>query len=293
MVTGHDSFELHKRGREAWNDWAKEKLAEKDQLIQKGMWLATEHSNRRLAGKNPETEGWLRTAKAEFASRDLAQANFSGFVFPGEVSLDHTSFIDADFSNAIFHELASFNNSTFAGGGGAALFDGVSFTKRVEFEHINCGSFSAKGAQFAEATWQASNLGAFHFSEVIFSDSALFKSISATTASFFRVEFEGDVFFDQATFSAKTEFIESRFGGRISFESSSFNSSAHFDEIQFCERANFFASRFEAYVNFGAPEFMAEAADLVVFFFGTLQTLFSAVLIFLLLLAIRNHFRIK
>lgn len=260
-MTGHDSFELYKRGREAWNDWAKEKLAEKDQLIQKGMWLVAEHSNHRLAGQNPETEEWLRTAKAEFATQKLMEANFSGFVFPGEVNFEQTSLLNADFSNAVFYELACFNNSIFgdSSSSGPVLFDGVSFTKRVEFEHIQCGSFSAKNAKFTEASWQGSTLGEVHFSEVIVSDSASFESIWASKAHFSRVAFEGDVFFDKATFVGKTEFIESRFGGHVSFENSSFESSTRFEAIQFCERANFFASTFKACVNFDAPEFMAGA----------------------------------
>ncbi len=190
-----ESLALFDQRCDAWNAWAKERLAERRKLEASGEW--SEGSD---PGKwNDKTRAWQETAAADFSGHEFEDmANFSGFVFPGRAEFSKAAFKgDADFSEAAFSGDARFSEATFSGDAGfiKAAFSGT--------------------AGFSNATFS----GDVRFGKATFSGLAWFREAKFKgNALFYEAKFKGNAWFDQeVTFSESAMFLQASFAGFTSF----------------------------------------------------------------------------
>ena len=145
------SIELWKQGMRAWNEWAKDMLAQRKKLEENGEWSAKAAKTGRvkgfneetfvLSGLNEETRAWIEEAnvdfsnilfvnKGEYIDKDKETKNsdkrkkvssiypdivFSSFIFPNDVSFGSTEFGgNATFLFSRFIGNAKFINSEFS-----------------------------------------------------------------------------------------------------------------------------------------------------------------------------------
>lgn len=85
-----ESLALFAQGRDAWNAWAAEILAEREALEAAGTWTAA----KKKSEWNDATLAWDTAATVDFTGRKFnGLTDFSGFTFPGD-----TKFRKAEFS---------------------------------------------------------------------------------------------------------------------------------------------------------------------------------------------------
>ncbi|MGD9830578.1 MAG: hypothetical protein AB7E70_12975 [Hyphomicrobiaceae bacterium] len=123
-----ESLTLLARGKEAWNAWAAEMLAEKARLEAAGEW-----------GED-KAKAWRAAARADFDGHTFeVDVSFEDFVFPGDASFVGANFLrvaafiamrvhgDAAFPHAKFADLVTFLNVRFGSGSWfrAVHFEGV------------------------------------------------------------------------------------------------------------------------------------------------------------------------
>ncbi len=160
----------------------------------------------------------------EFERQEKKEENFdfSGFVFPGDISFKGKKLIkDVYFYGAQFIGEAGFFEVQFSGDAG---FQKAHFSRRAYF---HAAQFSEK-VNFYKV--QFSGVAAFHCTQ--FSRAALFQNthFSGKTyfgnaqfygnADFFLAKFSGDAAFKFAKFSKKASFIGTQFSGVVSFKNS-------------------------------------------------------------------------
>jgi len=97
-----DTLALFDRGRDAWNEWAVEQLAQKV----------------RLEESNTDLTVWASSARADFKDHAFNEdVNLEQFVFPGVADFENCSFRGmAAFSNAEFHSAVWFVDTHFERG---------------------------------------------------------------------------------------------------------------------------------------------------------------------------------
>jgi hypothetical protein len=135
--------------------------------------------------------------------------DFSGFVFPGDISFEGKEFE----KNALFW---------FAKFSGEADFFGAQFYGEADF----------RGAQFSRK--RKSN-----FMHVQFSSGANFEQVQFSEETYFgRVQFSGKANFDNAHFSGEVSF-NAQFSGGASFMGAQFSGNAYFMKTTFKEYAHF------------------------------------------------------
>lgn len=158
---------LYAQGKDVWNKWANDMLAEKKRLEASGEWEASKVA-------------WEIAACAEFSPplekqefRDVA--NFNGFIFPdaavfigvtfpGEAVFVGVSFLgEAWFTGVTFSGEVLFWDATFSS---RAWFEDVTFHKHADFSSINFG----KKADFSHARFERQALfsGQFHEEAVFY-----------------------------------------------------------------------------------------------------------------------------
>ena len=90
-----ESLRLHKQGKENWNLWANRMLARRE-----------------------DSEVWKDEADVDFTSHVFEEADFSGFIFPGNTRFNRATFEGAArFLKATFKDSAGFGEATFEGRG--------------------------------------------------------------------------------------------------------------------------------------------------------------------------------
>ena len=185
------------KGKEAWNKWANEMLAERKRLEDAGEWEAN-----RLA--------WEEKATADFSSRKEPQTfeadvDCSGWVFPGF----------ACFYGATFERNARFDEARFKG---TASFDGARFVGDAFFERTKVSKVTRfQGAKFKGHAW---------FQEARFKKNVWFAE----------THFERIAWFQTARFKQRTWFSQTTFAGHTSFEDATFYDATDFCAI-LAERA--------------------------------------------------------
>jgi hypothetical protein len=162
-----ESLALFAKGRDAWNTWAAEMIAERKALEAAGQWTA----GRQESEWNDATRAWHAAAGADFEGLQFDEpVDFSDFVFPGGAGFGEATFSgDAWFREATFSGDAGFRKATFSGGAG---FREATFSGDAEFREATFSGI----AEFREAT----------FSGIAWFLQAVFKGFT----SFDRAEFE-------------------------------------------------------------------------------------------------------
>ena len=237
-----------KDGKEAWNAWANDLLAEKARMEADGIW---DPSNAKFDPK--ALANWKDRAKVDFSGRVCNIPDFSQFIFPSETYFDRVQFHsivifnqaefmgDATFELSVFSELAHFKGAKFHS---AAKFKRTKFKARVNFSSIDEFQTTLNNANFKysifckKTSFQKTNfLGTADFSSAKFGvideieldeqgvafTSAKFENSEFTNAEFFYkaffgdIEFNGDTVFINTEFKKMVFFYGSKFLGNLSF----------------------------------------------------------------------------
>jgi len=148
-----ETVRLFSQGRDAWNAWAKERLAERQALESAGEDFSAPWT------LGEDGKAWLETAKADFSRYSFDEdTSFEGFRFPGDAYFGEAAFSRrVDFGKAAFSGGANFREAAFSGGayfGGAAFsgnanFNSAEFESAADFTAIKAHSiFSMVGTKF-------------------------------------------------------------------------------------------------------------------------------------------------
>lgn len=217
----------------------------------------------------------------DFSHHDFTDEciNFSGFIFPGDVSLSSCTFKDVSFARAKFSGGdADFSQTKFKGRrasflkteftGGDADFSEALF--RVEHAYFSRAKFSGGDAHFFQAVFEGKNTsfrwaefsgGYADFSESEFSGgTAVFSmaKFSGGNAVFESAKFSGgDVDFSKAEFSGgDANFINSEFNsGNTNFQNATFHRRALFEGADFRHEVDFSVVSFKSAVTFKDAKF--------------------------------------
>jgi len=173
---------------------------------------------------------------------NLPALDLSGKEFKNEVT----------FSNAKFHEKASFNTAkfTYANFFGATFSEEANFT-RAKFknayffgatfsEYADFNESTFKNAYFLDATFSEEA----HFSETIFSEYANFLRTTFSENAYFIGATFKNANFEDATFSEVADFFDATFSENVNFDYARFYSFTRFDNANFLGAASFFKTTF-------------------------------------------------
>ena len=255
-----ESLALFAQGRDAWNEWAQEKLEEREALEKAGAWLAAkDYTFPSIAGADKtferwsaETQAWHMAAIADFSDHEFdANADFSGFVFPGLVGFRQASFKgDVGFGGASFKDDAGFGAASF---GGVTEFGDASFDGDAIFGNASFGS----DVGFTQARLRRN----VSFRHAHFEGEASFDLAGVEgDAEFFRAIFQGRAMFRYTHFEGEARFIRARFEDQALFPRATFKSDAMFTDARFEGRAWFVRAQFEGLAGFQNTNFDGETA---------------------------------
>ena len=280
-MNASETLALLALGRDAWNDWAEEMMAQKASLLRaQGQ---AEHDSSSEAEK-----AWAAQARADFTGVHFSEdCNFAGFVFPGRVEFwplykkidgrnsltptcfekraifDGAKFLGpAWFLGAIFKDQASFRNAEFAGNANFkdAIFGGDVCFNLAKFDEVlfDQAKFQA-GAAFGSAAFSRANSsfgraafsGAAIFSDARFSCEYLYFTGAefASAADFCEVKFTGDIRLDQVKFAEEVHFSRASFN-IVTFQKTKFTKAAHFERATFSGYTSFRGAIFKQEANF-------------------------------------------
>ena len=253
------------KGKSKWNVWANSLLERKEKLKKAGNWKVTQIVDRNgglitvSADETiPEIQEILDEAFVDFSKTHISNftgesgtgghwyehdldfgryvyevtgidyENFSGFIFPGDVTFHNAVFKEiAEFEDASFHGLCDFTKAEFKD---ISKFDKATFHEWANFKEVN---FSQK----------------VNFSEVAFKEGVNFADAS----------FKKKVNFSSAVFKNEADFSSSKFEGDAEFFDTEFHWSAQFHNSIFQQDANFHLSRFFNWANFRQVDFERHA----------------------------------
>ena len=234
------SLELFQRGRDAWNSWADEMIAERRVLEESGVW----ETNRFLWNK--ETRKWHEKAKADFRNVEFSTwADFRSFRFPGDALFQGAifpkggNFVSSEFLNAaMFCELEAGDLCVFS----SVTFYGTTFFHNATFK----GEARFRSAKFLGNDYanfeDARFMGLAHFGSVRF----------ATYASYDRATFSEVARFDKALFSKGAGFYNVAFTRYAIFNEAQFSRDVAFNHSVFEEGGYFGLSSFNRHAGFSA-----------------------------------------
>ena len=207
-----ESLELYDQGREAWNNWAEERLAERKEIETGQLSLRT--PERRMGV-------WQDSAKADFRGHHFKEdANFENFIFPG----------DTDFSRSdIAVERGGIPPTTVFSG--KAYFNKCKFHGEANFSH----------SEFEDSAF---------FQRTKFDDNCLFETVIFGRGALFRnVEIKWDADFRSSQFKGVGDFRGAIFCGDLIFQSIVFEDKAYFNSAVIKGDANFNGSVYKSTVS--------------------------------------------
>lgn len=268
------------KGKAKWNVWANGLLERKEKLKKAGNWKVTQivRSNGRLVTVSaddtiPEIQEILDEAFVDFSKTHISNftgesgtgghwyehdlgygeyvyevtgidyENFSGFIFPGDVTFHDAVFKEiAEFEDASFHGLCDFTKAEFKD---ISKFDNATFHEWANFKEVN---FFQK-ADFREITFKDGvNFTDASFKKKVNFSSAVFKN----EADFSSSKFEGDAEFFDTEFHWSAQFHNSIFQKDANFYLSSFFHWVNFRQVDFERHANFSEAKFKCSADFQA-----------------------------------------
>ncbi len=265
------TLRLFEQGKDRWNEWAKERLAEREVLERKGDW--DKGSNPSMWGK--PTRDWHKDSVADFSEHAFEdQANFSEFIFPasarfqsaqfkGDARFDSAQFKgDAGFRSAHFKGDAQFDNAHFKGDArfdnahfkGDARFNSAHFKGDAWFDNAHFkGDARFNSAHFKGDAW----FNSAHFKDVAWFDNAHFKDVAWFNSAHFKgvawfnsAHFKGDAWFNSAHFKGDAWFGSAHFKGVARFNSAHFKGDAWFNSAHFKGDARFDNAHFKGVARF-------------------------------------------
>ena len=205
-----ETIQLHERGADAWNEWAKALLDEKQHLDASADTTALDLRN------------WQLRATADFSGHSFeATTLFTGLRFPGRV----------DFAKAQFHDAAVFNDAQFLGQ--ATPVD--TSTEHMEPEDPPVEVSFANSIFHGVASFKNTTFGP----QVVFTDAQFSGAVLLAGSAFRRpvdfsgARFLGDTVIDQASFARRCSFRNASFARLTSFQKTTFGRRARFDGVQF------------------------------------------------------------
>ena len=231
------SFELFQKGKDAWNTWADEMLAERKALDESGGWTTNRHL------QNARTSAWYEQTKADFRDTEFPTwADFTQFRFPGHALFRSSSFPKGgNFASSEFLKDANFLDSEF---GDLSIFGSVTFRGTTCFRRVTFkGEARFRDAKFSDLCDDV------NFEEAQF----------IGPAHFGRVQFQAYSSYERATFSDLARFDEALFSAGANFHNVTFSRYANFYKVQFLRDAAFDHSVFGDAVYFGRSPFVGRA----------------------------------
>ena len=222
-MDSRETLALYKRGKEAWNEWAREMSARRDE--NDPQWEQDATTSFAL-----HMEDFAREFQDFNVATNSGSADFSDFIFPGWAgfsfcSFDHIVCFDgarfegwATFTNALFPDQVTFQDAVFQEWTmfncvrfeGLTRFDGATFRQEVSFENT----------VFNERTM-------IQNPEVSFSGVRFDKG-----AKFTKAHFHSRTSFDRAVFNDLTDFSASVFEGKTTFTGAKCQGQADFRAIK-------------------------------------------------------------
>ena len=221
-MDSRETLALYKRGKEAWNEWAREMSARRDENDPQWEQDATTFFALHM-------EDFAQEFQSFNVATNQGSANFSGFIFPSHFGLvgrlKHIAYFDGarfegwatftdalfpdqvTFKDAVFHKWAMFNCVRFEG---LTRFDGATFRQWVSFENT----------VFNERTM-------IQNPEVSFSGVRFDKG-----AKFTKAHFHSRTSFNRAVFNDLTDFSASVFEGKTTFTGTKCQGQADFRAIK-------------------------------------------------------------
>ena len=273
-----ETLALYAQGKEAWNAWAREVLARRDDSQE---WKdearvdftdynfkAPVFTNRNLAPFLPVFL-LLPQAKPEVRANfeeTVAFVDFIGFIFPGEALFTGARFsIPAHFGEADFRGYATFDSAVFddlvvftGTFHDALVFNNAKFVGQSYFPGLRLkddkGPLSDRPFIFNNAIFKQD----VSFSGAIFPSSRVMfrKATFESEANFSEAIFDGSALFDNATFKGRTMFNNATFKSSVQFIEAIFEGSIHFDKISFLGGAYFSAVQSKSEFTTAGSEFM-------------------------------------
>lgn len=244
-----ESLALYEKGVEAWNIWANDMLAKKEELVLSNLWQI----NHVTQGANQATKDWMDNSSVSFTRHSFNEnVNFSHFIFPYSVHFNGVVFSRlADFNDVTFSHNASFGKAIFSGD---ARFNSVTFSDNALFCYIKfSGNVQFGGAKFnSRATFRESTFnGNALFGSAKFSDEVSFSDAKFGIYTSFRGSiFIGNAWFDNAIFSNEVYFENASFSGNARFTRTLFEGFTSFNETSFENRSSFIAIKGQSYFSF-------------------------------------------
>jgi len=275
-VTKDETVALYARGKEAWNDWAEKRLAERAKLQAAGQWVSDLNVTETSDGNEEATRQWLNDSRVDFTSSgfgsaDGSDATFADFLFPAEAVFNGAAFqCNTNFDGAIFKNMAQFRGTQFRGRSmscqgaffegsanfsGAqfpydAFFSGTTFHENVLFEAVEFrGNSDFSSVRFVNgASFRNAKIGPVTFNHSCFTQEAIFAQATFTGAAIFsNAVFQSKATFRNAVFNNETFFNNARFDGVALFAVVIFREFTHFTDAAFADETSFVAMKGESY----------------------------------------------
>jgi uncharacterized protein YjbI with pentapeptide repeats len=245
-----ETVALFLQGKEAWNAWAEQMLAERKAMEADGRWRLEKDDFGNLKPLNYETGKWIMVATvADFSNCQFVERGVKGSEetegtertegedgsvrrpFKKTVLCDKER---VDFGYFIFPGAVNFNGAVFTGytDFGSVVFTGSTGFLRATFKHI---------ANFSNATFGG--------------DSGVQNATFEDNADFRHTGFAGNARFTRSTFSGDAEFRNARFEAESRFDSVHFLEIARYDPVRFAGTARFDSSTFSRTTRFTGANF--------------------------------------
>lgn len=227
-----ETLDRFAKGKNAWNDWARDMLAQRKALEESGRWSEGGEQD----GQDDDARIWRSDAEADFSEHHFEyDANFHNLIFPGRADFEGTKFSgDAWFESAEFLGDANFNRAKFS--------------RDAEFYRAKfSGEASFSGADF---------LGNAQLNDAKFSgDASFYRAKFSRNAGFYRAKFSEDAWFDRTEFSEDAGFSNAEFSGLAVFLSAKFSRDAKFSGAEFSGLVGFLNAEISGDAEFSGTEF--------------------------------------
>jgi uncharacterized protein YjbI with pentapeptide repeats len=236
-MTLEETLALHAKGKDAWNVWATNLLANHPGEFDPEI----EVNNPVHAWEDLATVRFLGSSK-NFPHEivESALGDFTGFIFPGRADFKDLNLNYVSFDKCIFHGDVSFRKTCFRRH--SNFFETV-FKEWADFR--DCLFEST--ANFGGAVFEKTTV----FRGSTFLDSAVFeKTVFKGFVQFGRVKFNGFTVFNEASFDQGSSFNQAELNGASSFTEAYFKETAQFRATQIIGPVDFSFAVFQI-----APDF--------------------------------------
>ena len=283
-----ETLALYIQGREVWNEWAMERLENRDDSeawrdssrvdFTGHEFNSTTHQTgtpgqQRRAMDSPipvQAKMLVESLRRENQDNDVSELppfiDFIGFIFPGDAIFANAHFLwDANFGHADFRGWTMFNGTVFDG----ALVFSASLHEALTFNDAKfVGPAFFPGLRLANDNNPLPDR-AFTFNHTIFGQDVSFlgsvfptsrvmfrRAVFQGNADFMEATFNGPALFDWATFKGRAMFYKTTYKRFIQFNDVAFEGDVHFDGATFHNKAYFCAIRATSFFRIASANFL-------------------------------------